>query len=418
MRKKLTDKTVSIVQPPKTGRLELSDTLEPGLALRVTEDDRRSWSVRCWTGPANARKQRRILLGHPRPHDGGPVLSLAQARQAARDVKQAAAEGRALVPGDGLKGAMTWGELSEKYIAAIKPERRPKTVSEIERILRHRDLADWRDRPATAIGPDDMRKLRDQVHERGPVMATRYLRVISALSTWAVDEGLLPAKPTAGVRPRAVENERDRVLDDRELAVFWRACTAIGFPHGPLCQMLLLTTARLREVGHMEWPEVDLDQRRWTIPAERAKNRKPHTLHLSKPALAILRELHEQRARVEALAASPYVFATVDGSKIEHFQHMKERLDAAMAEELGSASVDFVLHDIRRSAATTLARLKVAPHIVEKILAHTKGETLGGPVGRIYNRFSYADECAQALESLGRFVVNLAAPKIVPLKRA
>ena len=45
-RKKLSDKLVQSVQSPKTGRLTLTDTLEAGLDLRVTETDARSWSVR------------------------------------------------------------------------------------------------------------------------------------------------------------------------------------------------------------------------------------------------------------------------------------------------------------------------------------------------------------------------------------
>ena len=76
-RKKLSDKLVQSVQSPKTGRLTLTDTLEAGLDLRVTETDARSWSVRVWTGPADKRVQRRITLGHPRERDGFPVLSLA-----------------------------------------------------------------------------------------------------------------------------------------------------------------------------------------------------------------------------------------------------------------------------------------------------------------------------------------------------
>lgn len=130
-RKKLSDKLVQSVQSPKTGRLTLTDTLEAGLDLRVTETDARSWSVRVWTGPADKRVQRRITLGHPRERDGFPVLSLAAARQGARDIKQAAAEGRPLVPGDGLKGAMTWGALTENYLKSIEGKKRPSTVQQL-----------------------------------------------------------------------------------------------------------------------------------------------------------------------------------------------------------------------------------------------------------------------------------------------
>jgi hypothetical protein len=103
VRIKLTDRFVVNVKPPEHGRLEFTDTLECGLALRVTANDARSWDQRIWTGPAEARYQRRILLGHPRERDGQPVLSLAQAREASRSIKLAAAEGRPLVIGEGLK---------------------------------------------------------------------------------------------------------------------------------------------------------------------------------------------------------------------------------------------------------------------------------------------------------------------------
>jgi hypothetical protein len=56
--------------------------------------------------------------------------------------------------------------------------------------------------------------------------------------------------------------------------------------------------------------------------------------------------------------------------------------------------------------------------VVEKILNHRKGETLGGPIGRIYNRHAYMAECAEVLDALGQHVMGLASPRVVPLKRA
>ena len=314
-RRKLTDKLVQAIQPPKSGRLTFTDLLEPGLDLRVTETDARSWSVRCWTGPADKRVQRRITLGHPRERDGFPVLSLAQARQAAKDVKVAAAEGRPLVPGDGLKGAMTWGALTENYLKAIEGKKRPSTVRQLTRILRHDDLATWRERPAVSITADDVRAVRDHIHDdRGaPVQSTCVLRAISGLASWACDEGKLAVSPARDVKARGKAKERDRILSDDEIAIFWRVCDAIGYPYGKIGQLLLLTATRLREVGQLPWEELNLDFRTWALPGERTKPKRPLTVHLSRPALAILRELAEQRAKVPALAASPFVFVSANG---------------------------------------------------------------------------------------------------------
>jgi hypothetical protein len=47
----LTDKRVAAVRPPKAGRSELWDKLEPGLALRVTEKDARTWTLKIGSAP-------------------------------------------------------------------------------------------------------------------------------------------------------------------------------------------------------------------------------------------------------------------------------------------------------------------------------------------------------------------------------
>jgi integrase len=415
MRTKLTDRFIANVQPPKKGRLEFNDALEPGHVFSVTEHDHRAFSVRVWTGPKDKRKQRRVLLGHPRAIDGGPVLTLAQARQAARDVKQCAAEGKALRPGVGLMGAQTWGEISEAYLTAIEVNRRPKTVGEAKRRLRRSDFAEWRDRPAIKITGDDVRALRDSVAKRGPIEARHFVNLVNAVGTWAVEEKLLPASPAAGVKPGPRAAERERVLSDSEIGVFWRACDRLGYPYGPIAKLLLLTATRLREAGQLPWSELNLPFRVWALPAPRTKPKRALTHHLSAPAAAFLCEIAEQRAKVPALAASPYVFVGANGGMIRGFSQMKVLLDAAMEEETGEPTAPFQLRDLRRTAATVMARLKVSPVVVEKILNHAKGEALGGPVARIYNRFDFADDCAQALDKLGEFLTSLAKPRVVPL---
>jgi integrase len=418
VRKKLTDRVVANEPPPKRGRIEINDTLEPGLVLRITEHDQRSWAVRVWTGPAHARKQRRITIGHPREIDGCPKLTLAEARESARSVKQAAAEGKALAPGDGVKGAQTWGDLSTLYIAWAKENRRPSTAEEIARIMRSADLAAWRDRPAERISADDVRALRDRVHERGPSMATKITRIISGMGNWAVDEGRLPANPAKGVRPKAPEKARERVLSDAEIGAFWRACDRLGYPYGPIGKLLLLTCTRVREVGQLPWAELNLDFRVWALPGERTKPKRPLTVHLSRPAYAIVRELQEQRAKFPSRAVSDFVFVGANGGRIESFSHMKELLDKAIEAEAGKPPAEFQLRDLRRSSATVMARLGVQPFVVEKILNHAKAEALGGVIGRIYNQWSYDDARIEALDKLAEFVTALAEPKILPFKFA
>ena len=56
-------------------------------------------------------------------------------------------------------------------------------------------------------------------------------------------------------------------------------------------EFLILTAARSGEVRGATWNEIDLDKELWTIPGERMKAGKQHTVPLSKQALALLKAL-------------------------------------------------------------------------------------------------------------------------------
>ena len=66
---------------------------------------------------------------------------------------------------------------------------------------------------------------------------------------------------------------------------------------------------------------------------------------------------------------------------------------------------EWTLHDLRRTAATRMARLGVPPHIVEKILNHSTG-TFAGVAG-VYNRFEYRQEMRAELALWSEHVSRL-----------
>ena len=126
----------------------------------------------------------------------------------------------------------------------------------------------------------------------------------------------------------------------------------------------------------MHWSDLDFKSATWSIPASRTKSNPAQEVPLVPEAVEILKKL----SRTEG---TTLVFPAVGNREhsFSGFSKAKRRLD-----EL--ADVDgWTLHDLRRTAATGLARLGVAPHVVERILNHTTG-TLGGVAG-VYNRFGY-----------------------------
>ena len=88
-----------------------------------------------------------------------------------------------------------------------------------------------------------------------------------------------------------------------------------------------------------------------------------------------------------------------DQSTISGFSRAKARLDQVAGVN------DWTLHDLRRTAATQMARLGTAPHVIERILNHVSG-SFGGVAG-VYNRHSYLDEMREALENWGAWLVAL-----------
>jgi integrase len=68
---------------------------------------------------------------------------------------------------------------------------------------------------------------------------------------------------------------------------------------------------------------------------------------------------------------------------------------------------DWRFHDLRRTAASGMARIGVAPHVIEKVLNHVSGQISG--VAAVYNRHGYDAEKRNALELWAEHVTQLVA---------
>jgi integrase len=81
---------------------------------------------------------------------------------------------------------------------------------------------------------------------------------------------------------------------------------------------------------------------------------------------------------------------------LNHWSECKEELDAACP------IAPWQLRDLRRTFATKLASLRVAPHIVERLLNHRLGTLQAGgelsAVAEVYNRHLYIDEMREAVQ--------------------
>lgn len=106
-RLKFTDKWVSSCAPPKSGRIEHSDVLCPGLYLRVTCNGAKTFSVLIRQGSL----QRHTLGRYP-------ILTLANARREALELMRRIAEGAQ----DSAPTPIPLAELADQYVELhLKP---------------------------------------------------------------------------------------------------------------------------------------------------------------------------------------------------------------------------------------------------------------------------------------------------------
>jgi integrase len=303
--------------------------------------------------------------------------------------------------------------IAERFITKhIRAKTRPASAYETKRLLRVEIIPRLGPRRLAEVTRADVRQLVENIADRGaPIVANRTLALLRSFCNWAKKQDVIAVSPCDGLEPPAIENSRDRVLNDDEIRLLWRACESIGWPFGPLGQMLLLTGARLREVGAMTWAEVDLSEATWRLAGDRVKNKREHVTMLSAQALRLLESL----PRIGG--AEGYVFTTSGAKPVSGFTHMKNLLDAAMLEIARRDDPEareiphWTFHDLRRTAASGMAALRTPPHVIEAVLNHASGTIKG--VAAVYNRYSYSDEKRAALGAWGRRVERLATGEAV-----
>jgi integrase len=314
-----------------------------------------------------------------------PTLGLAEAREAARHLFAEVANG--IDPATEKRGnatpasIVTFGQVANQFVQRYAKQHN-RSWKETERILNRYVVPEWGDRPVRDITKNDVLELLDSMVDRGaPIMAKQTHSTVRKLFYWAVDRGIIDISPCMRVPVPARADERDRVLSDDELRSVWLACEPLKWPFGPLIRMLVLTGQRRDEIASMRWSDLNLSTALWTIPREFTKNDRAHEVPLASAALEILDTIPK--------VDETLVFTTNNRVPVAGFSNAKRRLD-----ELSKVR-DWHIHDLRRTTASGMARLGIAPHVVEKVLNHKTG-TISG-VAAVYNRHGYAEEKREAL---------------------
>jgi integrase len=136
------------------------------------------------------------------------------------------------------------------------------------------------------------------------------------------------------------------ITDPKEVAKLLQAIDGfIGTPTVKAAlQLSPLLFCRPGELRHMEWAEINWDEARWEIPAEKMKLRLPHIVPLCTQALTILRELQPITGR------SSYVFPSARGAS----RPLSENAVRVALRTMGFTNEQMTPHGFRAMARTIL----------------------------------------------------------------
>jgi integrase len=389
---KLTAQEIARHRPPhgKSDYIVFDEDL-PGFGLRY-RDGRRSWVYQYAFGSGETRVNRRMSYGT------FPDLPPAKARSIAADLAAKVRLGQDPAADKKVNRAdarNSFGKLVDRYLAFKKTELRDRSYGEIERYLD--DYAKpLHGLPAPAV---DLRRIADFLDtvakEHGAVSANRARTSLSAMFAWAMRKALHNQNPVIHTEARK-ERSRHRVLSDAEIGTVWNSLPDNDY--GNIIKLLTLTGQRASEIGGLRWSEIDFDRELISLAAERTKNARPHEIPMSEPVRKILKARSRSENR-------DLIFGSGEGG-FSGWGKSKDRLDQAIADKLGKPLPDWVVHDLRRTAATRMADLGELPHVIEAVLNHVSGQRAG--IAGIYNRAPYKAEKAQALEKWATHILAVA----------
>lgn len=381
---KLTDAQVRNLKP-QGRRYEIWEEGRGGFGVRVTPRGTKSFIYMYrYEG-----KARRMTLGEY------PQMSLADAHQAHAVAEQRLKEGSD--PGAHLvierkdeRKAPTVADLSQEYLEKWSKPRKRSWATD-KRIIEKDVLPGWGRRKAQDITRRDVIRLLDHIVDRGaPIMANRTLAVIRKMFNFAVGRDIVLASPCAAIQTPSREQRRDRVLSAEEIKNFWHGLEGTRITAGIrlALKLQLVTAQRKGEVVSAEWAEIDLQEKMWSIPAEKTKNRLPHRVPVSALAIEILAAAKNLAGDSRWVFPSPRSAGHITPTAVDH----------ALRIDLNTLGIDNLTpHDLRRTAASHMTSGGTLRLVVSKILNHVESG-----VTAVYDRHSYDREKRQALEAWGR----------------
>lgn len=295
------------------------------------------------------------------------------------------------------------------------------------------------DRPACEISKADVLMILDAVKAEGKLRTANVLLTdLKQMFRFAEIRELVEKNPLSLLDKRKVGGEsveRDRYLSAEEISALAKALPEARMSERSQAGLwiILSTGVRVGELMGAVWGRpsntqelqtlaeeadaklgfVDLEARSWYLPT--TKNQRDHTIHLSDFAVARFKQLETLRE------TGPWAFPNTAGTGpvcVKSFgkQIADRQRDAAPMKNRTAASKALQLpggrwtaHDLRRTAATLMAKLGVSSDVIDECLNHK----IAGKSTRVYVHDRRLEAQAEAFNLLGRRLAVL-VPTLAP----
>ena len=402
---KLTDKTLKKVKP-QDKRYRIYVKSSPGLFLLVSTTGSISFQYRFQLN----EKRREIKIGN---YPAETMQSLMvkysvmvnQVKQGIdplreQELQQQQAEDEPL-----------FSEFAERFIKHyVKKKLAPTTALEYERKINKILIPAWGKRKVVDIRREHIVKLVEKISDTTPVMANRTLSATKKMLNYAVNKGVIEINPAMGIEKPGDEHPRTRYLEMEEVITLFKTLDTL--PDRDLrdiLQLILLSAQRPGEIRKMHKKNLKRDNTGlwFELSGDQTKNSEPTRIFLNNMADAIIQK------RINDLDLTGFIFParTKTGFIRKDVLVSKVRRLQALTGKPGIEK--FTAHDLRRSAATGIAKLGHGA-VVDDILNHKQRSV----TRRVYDLYDRSPEIKRALTAWGEAVqmaLDGNAGKIIPI---
>jgi integrase len=346
-----------LIPPTDSNQAFYRDDQLKGFAVRITANGIKSFIIEKLIGG----KVRRLTIGRY------GALTVEQARKEAQKLLGKIATGVDLIAEKQTAKVqgVTLLEVFNDYLN-IRKELKPKSVYEYKNIMK-RAFAHWQHKPLLTITKDKIAKCHAQLGETsGTAYANSAMRTLRALFNFAAGQyedaygrSLITENPVRRLsQTRAwyrIEKRRTYVKT-YDFAAWYQSVIALSNEtFRDYLLLILFTGLRREEAAQLTWQQIDLQTKTLTIPDP--KNHDPHVLPLSD----YLYKLLKSRSQT---VISQYVFPGT--GKKGHI--VEPRRQTAKVKE--SSSVQFTIHDLRRTFITVAESLDIPAYALKRLLNH------------------------------------------------